>query len=170
MNIKMNIKMNKRAGERYLTPWMFIVWALIGIGIIMGVMVFYSAQTDVRPEEAEILAKRLIDCVLDDGYLKEEFLQNLQEDYDVFKDCSLDEEILLGGDFYFDISVFKNNELLREVSEGKKDFEMQCKLKEKAEAEHFAECFEEKIPVFDKNGNKLSIEIFTGSNQLGRKL
>jgi len=153
----------KKAEERYLSFWMFIVWALIGVGIASGVIIFYSAQVDVREEQADILALRVLDCIVDDGYLNE-----LGADYDIFSACGLRKEMFVrGGDFYFKISL-NGKEI---IAEGERDFEIQCKLTEAegTRAEHFAKCSKKRVYAMKEN-EKVLVEVLAGSNQLGSRL
>ena len=65
---------NKKAAK-YLTPWLFLVWGLIALSIAAAVIIIYSAKIDIKAEEADILAVRIADCLVDDGYLNEEVNQ-----------------------------------------------------------------------------------------------
>jgi len=159
----MRIKKNKKAEERFLSPWLFLVWALIGVAIVVGVLIFYSLKIDVRQTEAKILSTKLIDCLVDNGYLKD--LDGL----DVFEECKIDKEIILNGDYYFNISVYEGDELPKIFSEGVKDFEIHCKLREESEGESFADCFEREVYAIKEN-KLVTIKILTASNQLGAKL
>ncbi len=157
---------NKKGAEKYLSPWLFLVWAIIGVGMVIGALIFYSAKIDVREEEADILSTKLIDCIVDNGYLNDIFKKN------IFEKCNLNEEMFYkGGDFYFNISIsdFKSGKIL-EIKKGEDDLVFQCMVGK--DEEHFARCSEKIIYALNKSNNsqKFTIKITTASNQLGAKL
>ena len=49
--------MNKKAGERILSIYLFIIYIIVGVGIVSGVILFRSSSLDVREIEAEISYK-----------------------------------------------------------------------------------------------------------------
>ena len=59
-----NIKINRKADTKLLSIWWFLVLTIIGVGIIIGTMVFFSKNIDLRAQEAEILSVRLIGFLL----------------------------------------------------------------------------------------------------------
>ncbi|MFH1710875.1 MAG: hypothetical protein ABH840_01025 [Nanoarchaeota archaeon] len=121
--------MNKKGEERWLTPWMFLVWFIIGIAIVVAVAVFYSSSIDSRAYEARSMSEKITHCVLDSGEVKEEFFL----DFDVYSKCGLEKEIFLdNGEFYFNVSVYNINEkkYVKSVSGGNSDFEINCFLPE----------------------------------------
>tara|TARA_Y100000310_G_C20264141_1_gene615041 strand:- start:58 stop:540 length:483 start_codon:yes stop_codon:yes gene_type:complete len=153
----------KRAEERYMSPWLFLVWALIGVAIVGAVLIFYSAEADVREQESKILASRILDCISDNNYLKTEFLL---KDYDIFKECNFNKEILdESREFYFSVSAIGTG-ISKKIIYGEKDFEIQCEL----EGKNFAKCSRKRAFLLDSNDNKITLEIFAGSNQQGRKI
>lgn len=127
----MRLKKDIRGEERFLSPWLFLVWALIGVAIVVGVLIFYSLKIDVRQTEAKILSTRLIDCLVDNGYLK-----NL-EGFDVFEECKIDKEIIWNGNYYFNISIYKDGSLSKNITIGVKDFEIHCELRKESKGEVF---------------------------------
>ena len=171
--------MNKKAEERYLSPIMFFVWGLISISMITGVLIYYSAKADVRAEEeAEFLALKIIDCLVDNGYLNE----NVKEGFDIFKECKLSEKVITSEYFYFhvsfsDISDPVNpilNNPIKEIEKGYKDLKTQCEIKEDSDskAKYFANCFTTSVYTSNKSDSsqKFLIEFIAGSNQLGKEL
>lgn len=159
----MRLKKNIKGEERFLSPWLFLVWALIGVAIVTGVLIFYSLKIDVRQTEAEILNTKLVDCLVDNGYLK-----NL-ESFDIFEECNIDKEIIGNGDYYFNISVYEEGKLPKVISAGVKDFEIQCELRKESKSESFADCFKREVYAL-KDNKRIIIKILTASNQLGAKI
>jgi len=153
--------MDKKGGERILSVWMFLVWVIVTIGIIMGLYVFYGVEVEVRDLQAEALSNSLFGCIVEQGGIREDFLQ---DDFDVFDECRVSKEIFGKNIFYFKIEVFDSSgQVLKSVSKGNHDFEMQCELREQAEAKNFARCEEREF--VDSGGRKLNI--LAGSNNMG---
>ncbi len=155
---KMIIK-NKKGAEEYLSPWMFLIWVIIAVAIIIGVVIFNSAEIDVRGREAEILAVRSIDCLVDNGYVNEDFFQDY---FNIYEKCGLEEEIITNGDYWLNVSVYSSGILLKSFTAGVKNFEMLCQL---GESEDFPKCSEKKIYALRDNGEIITIRIIAGSNQ-----
>jgi len=155
----------KKAGERYLTPWLFLVWVIIGVGIAAGIIIFYSAQADVRKEEADILAVRIIDCLVDNGYFVENF-----NSFDIFENCNLDEKVIENGELYFiDIRVYNSNDEEIEELRQKKgvlSWENLCEMQKEKTYAKFPQCSEEAAYALNKTGSQLKIKIVAASNQL----
>lgn len=80
---------NKKADERILSIYLFIVYIIVGVGIVGGVLLFYG-PLDVRGLEAGVLSGEVINCLVEQGELKEGVLgwENLDECHFDFKDNS----------------------------------------------------------------------------------
>ncbi len=61
----------------------------------------------------------------------------------------------LDESFYFNVSVYQDEKLVRDFYSGDVDFEIQCRLT----GSHFAECVSESLSVGD-----FDVEIYAGSN------
>lgn len=94
---------NKIADEKYLSPWMFIIWIVSAVFIILGVFIFYGAQGDVRQNEADILSTRVLDCASN---------SNL-ENFNLFSDCNLNQNILENEDYF--VGVYLDSKPLTEI-------------------------------------------------------
>ena len=81
----------KRADEKILSFYMFIVWIIIALAIVGGVYIFYSARLDIRNIQSESLANNLIGCLTEDGFIKTKVLE---ENFDVFSECNLNKNII----------------------------------------------------------------------------
>ncbi|MBS3092238.1 hypothetical protein J4466_02355 [Candidatus Pacearchaeota archaeon] len=168
----------KRADEKILSFYMFIVWIIIALAIVGGVYIFYSARLDIRNIQSESLANNLIGCLTEDGFIKTKVLE---ENFDVFSECNLNKNIIEDKREFFLKVSFKDVDSGQEIREliiaGEKDFEIQCGLRENAEVrDEYAVCASKEIYILYKTinpqSNKLEnkkaiIDIFTGSNVLG---
>ncbi len=161
--------MNKKAGAKYISPGIILLWIIIIVGTIIPVVAFYSAGVDVKSEEADFLAERIANCLIEDGYLREDF----SGDFDLSEKCRLDEEFIdQGGFFYLDLSVtdLESGTSLGKIERGIRDFRMQCSYKKSEKT--LASCQEKTLYALNQSDNsqKFLIKIFTGSNQLGKEL
>jgi hypothetical protein len=157
---------NKKADERWISPMLFLVWIIIGGGIVLGVIIFYSASIDVRESEAEILATRLSDCLIENWNLTD----ILSNNFDIFSKCSLTEEIIQNQELYFiDITIFDKADEIAKIQKGVLSFGTLCDLQEKKESSNLPKCYEKEVFIRDNNKDYL-IKIRTASNQLGKKL
>ncbi|MBI2046648.1 hypothetical protein HYT26_00585 [Candidatus Pacearchaeota archaeon] len=178
---------DKNAGEKTLSIWWFFILALIGVTIVASVVMYYSADVDVKEIEAGILAGKVAGCIIQNGYLDNEFIKT-GSNFDIYKNCNIDESVIKNNNnFYIGISVYdfsscKDNECASEIkklsfSAGAGTIPEDCKTKEAEEkkggkAEHFPRCSEKSFIVFNRHDNaipeKLVLKILAGSNQKGR--
>ncbi len=160
---------NKRGGEKLLSIWWFFVLVIVGTGISVAVMMFYSADVDVREIEADILSEKIIDCIIEQGFLVEDITNE-----NMFERCDLNQEIFgKESSFYFRISTWdEEGNKLKEDIVGGKDFEVECEIGEAVEkAEHYPKCVKKKEGVLYYENNKVKrgeLEILTASNQIGK--
>jgi len=154
--------MNKRGDDRYISFWLFLNMILIVGAIVLSVYIFYSAKIDVRKDEADLIGVKLLDCVIDSGKFNEEFLK---EDFNIFEKCQINKDVILNRDYYFNISIYKNKELVKENVTGVRDFELQCQLAKEVEGE-FPGCYEDSF-IARADSQEYEIRILTASNQEG---
>lgn len=146
--------MNKKGDEQIMSIWMFIIWIVVGIGIVSGIAFFYSSEADARTPQAQALAQRIAICLSSENPDK-----ILNENFNIFSECNLEKEAFKDNIF---MKIKINN---KEIIEGNPDIENQCKLQEKATAENFAKC--SSLKIYPDN---TLIEITTGSNIKGGKI
>lgn len=169
-------KMNKKGGEEVLSLWWFLVFALIGVAIISGVIIYYSVIVDVRQIEADILADRIINCIVKDGNIKD-FMQ--KNDFDFFSECGINKET---KDYYYaKIIVYDSasckieeqsqkseincqNELKSFDVMKAKNFQDYCDLQKESRQNKLPQCVEKFVYVFD-GGEARVLKITAASNQ-----
>ncbi|MBU0977979.1 MAG: hypothetical protein KKD18_06175, partial [Nanoarchaeota archaeon] len=120
--------LNKKGDEKYLSPWNILIWIILIGTIVIALGMFNSAKTDIRSEEARILAHRVIDCIIQDG----KTLAPLTENFDLLEKCNLNKKIIEeSGAFYIGITLtdLNTNEIIEQYSVGDKDLKFQCALK-----------------------------------------
>ena len=166
----MKIKMNnfktsnlKKAELNLLSIWWFAILVVIAVGIVSSTLIFYSNKADVRLSEADILATKIIDCVSSDAFINERFLS---KNFDVFKECSINQSIVNNsGNYYLKISLKKNDNLIQESKYGNSAFEIDCKIgASMIEAKNYPRCLQREVLLFDNNYEKYKLSILAGSN------
>jgi hypothetical protein len=163
-------KMNKFGGDKLLTIWWFIVLGIIGGGIGVGIMVYFSATVNTNGVEAGILGERIMSCIIENGHLKENIFN---QDYDIFKECSLDKRLFGRGSYlYFNVSISGNGVNLANFTAGDYSFEKDCSISSssKISATNFAKCYEKTETVLNGLGEVIKIHVLAGSNQQGGRI
>jgi len=159
---------DRKGGEKLLSLWWFFILGVIGGFIVLGVVIYYSAETNVNSIEASILVDKLIGCLIQQGNLNSNVFNS---DFDLFNECSLDKKMFGMGSFlYFNISIYDSeNKLVRELVNGSGIFESDCKVGRRVSGKYFPSCISENHLV--NLGNKgYKLNILGGVNQLGRKI
>ena len=173
-----NLFFSKKGGEKLLSVWWFLVLTIVGVAIVVSVLIFYSADEDIRGLESQVLYQKIVDCVVDNGFLIKGISNN---EFDLMKTCGLNEKVFSDEKlFYVDIGIFDSNgnKLRENIVKGNKEFPKECEIQnpdEKGkiiEAKYYAKCFEKTINILYNDGEikKGKLEILTASNNLGRKI
>lgn len=162
---------DKKAGEKLLSAWWFVIIVIVGGGVAVSVIMYYSADIEVREVEAEILYEKIADCIIQQGVLIEDIFK---KDFDIFTKCGLSKKVFENQDFSFKIRVLDDSgKFLREdIIEGDISFEKDCEIKEKIQAKHYLKCVKraENILYYSDGIKKGVLEVLTASNQIGRKI
>ncbi len=155
--------MNNKKAEKLFSIWWFFVLTIVGGGIVIGVLINSAIDVNIKEVESNILSERIIDCMVDNGYLID------LGSFDVFENCNINEDLFIkGSNYYFNISVFDNEENIFELTKGS-SFEKDCKIQEKVDAEKFPRC-SKKIELVIYNGKQVNLIVLTASNQNGRRI
>lgn len=162
---------NKRGAEKILSIWWFFVLAIVGLGIVAGVFIFYSADVDVREIESTSLYDNIVDCIAEQGFLSDGLLK---EDFDIFKECRLNKNILNNGYFYIKIKFLDNakSSIREDIVIGNNAFKKDCEisLSKDVKAEKFPKCVngsEDFLYYKDNQIKTATLNILTVSNQKG---
>ena len=155
--------MNKKA--YYNMDDMIILFAcflIIGLGIVLGIWMFYSVGIDVRVEESKTMANKLVGAVAETGFLDANVLN---ADFNILKEAGIDEKAISSGNYYFYVKIIEDGNEIKSFAGGTKEFEVQCGLP----GEQMAKCYEKALTVLDR-GKECQIKVLAGSSQLGSKL
>ena len=148
----------KRADSRMISPWLFLILAIIGVAIAVGVFSYFSGTADIRIREAKALSDRLIYGISEEGYLKEGVNTG---GYDILEKSGIDSKVMDNqGFFYFNVSIYEGDRLKASFLKGNGDFEIQCRLSGK----NLAKCYSREFFLLDKTGSLFKVKILTGSN------
>jgi len=170
----MLFRYNKRGGEKILSIWWFLVLAIVGASIVVGVLMVYSADVDTRELESAILVERVSDCIVQDGILNSGLVNG--EKFDFFAECGLDKEFFEQSErLYFEVSV-KNlsaSILFGPFGGGPAALKKDCLVTQKILAKAYPKCVSksEIINYRGANGRVVAIvEVFAASNQRGEEV
>jgi hypothetical protein len=163
--------LNNKKAEKLFSIWEFFVLALVGLGIVAGVLIYYSADMDTREIESKVLYNSLSNCLISQGRLIDDFFKT---DFDIFAKCGLNSEIINSGDFYFNISIFDqgNNKIVKEIHQGSSIFQKDCQISNVLDARNFPKCTKKEelvVYYFDNEKRIALVKILTASNQRGKK-
>jgi len=162
---------DKKAAEKLLSIWWIFVLAVIGGGIVLGVLIYNNAEFDVRYDDANLLAEKIANCLVEQGKINENFLE---DDFNIFSECGLDKEILDSDIFYFNITIFDSSgNSLKEIVSGARSFEKDCGISSVTEASHYPRCsIKQENALYVKDGSleNAKIKILAGSNQHGKRI
>lgn len=170
--------MNNKAGTKYLSIWWFFMWTIIASGIILSVYAFVFSETSAKQAESDILANRIISCLIQSGNINSDFLK---QDFNLFKNCSLSESIIRDENHFLRIRLYKYESCEKTASGldcssaiktlpdyGQASFVEDCKIARVSKAKYFPNCKESFIYVL--NGNEKQIlQVLAGSNQNGKR-
>jgi hypothetical protein len=163
-----NLLCNKSAEDKLLSLWWFFILFIIAGGILIGVAIFYSAEINVNPVEADILSSKLSECITPSGIFNYNFLSS---DVDIFKECNLNKKVFgRGSSFYFNVSIYNETSLEREFIEGDHSFEADCRIGGGLIAKNFPKCSKKNIGGIDYLNKTLNVAILVGSNQKGGRI
>jgi len=143
------IKLFNKKAEKLLTIWWFGVLAIIGAGIVLGTMLFFSAHIDIRQLEAEMISEKVADCLNNGIEINEDFLTLCGFEKSLFEENS---------DYFIMISIGDETHKF-----GRSSFETECGIKKGLiKSKYYPECIEKTIEISGKK-----IDILTGSNYRG---
>jgi len=132
----------------------------------MGVIIYYSAETNINPIESSIIVDKLADCLIINGKLNE---NSLNYDFDIFKECNFDKKMFgVGSSFYFNISIYNDTSLVMEFLNGTY-FEPDCNIGKKISTKYFPSCTKE-VYFVTYNNSEFVAHISGGVNQIGSKV
>lgn len=163
---------NKRGGDKLISVYWFAILVIIAGGIIMMVNVFYSSPYDVREAEAEILAAKIADCLVQGGEINKlltsptgTFRESFSDNFMDF--CSLNFDV--EGEFdrpeyYIEVGFYLDGDLDRkqqfELIEGNLNWKADCNFEDKKQ-EKLVRCVEKDFYAVDSTQTIYLIKILS---------
>lgn len=158
---------NKKAQEEYLSIWNVLVWVVLAIVIVIAISIYNNGTADARASESEILNKKILDCVTQDGVL----IKNFNQDFSIYESCSISPSLFESSlELFVEIELFEsqNPQPVVSIFAGNSELGFQCDIQSDNQ---LAGCFSETIFVNSQNNNEIyQLKIKTASNHEGRKL
>ncbi|MBI2448687.1 hypothetical protein HYV49_00130 [Candidatus Pacearchaeota archaeon] len=96
--------MNKK-GSYFMSPFWWVVLGLVAVGVVIGVISVRGQIVDIRPAEADILYKKIIDCLIEYGELVD-----FSSDFNLENYCGFNFTDNSGGQqYYIEISLYDSD-------------------------------------------------------------
>ncbi len=152
---------NKKGGERVLSLYWFLILGIVAIVVVSGVFIFYSAQTDVREVETNILADKIIQCFVNNGVFDSvKFIKSETEGIE--KTCNLVLNDLSykyqdPEQYYVKVTLMREG-IKKEIKTRMQEYEPYCG--QKRSKKNIPLCAEKRIMVLDGN-NFVLLEVLT---------
>lgn len=163
---------NKKGTEKILSIWWFFSLGIIAAGIVLGVLIYYSEDVDIRELEADILSERILNCITEQGYLQDFAVSGLTNEI-LYENCNLDKEMFDTDNYYFKLMITTETE--QDPIKAGPNYEVACDIFLEGEVEdvHSAKCVLKKETVFYNSlgeTKKGEVELLTASNQEGGRI
>jgi len=150
--------MNKKASEKINAGIYLLYLTIIAAGVIVIVGMYANSTVDVRAYESNILYNRIMNCMVDTGFVKEDIFK---EDFSVFSACGLNKSAIDKNGFYFVFSFLNNTEqkVRRDIVGGdqinRESIRMDCEvIKDKSKNSHA--CLFKNESYFYLNDSKIN--------------
>jgi hypothetical protein len=148
--------LNKKGDERVLGFYWIIVFVLIAVGVVSATIVFFDSY-DIREVEASILGDRIVDCISENGELRNDVVDDLQEgDLEEICGFNFNDDFYDKNQYYVYLNVngISENEFSKD---GTDNLWPLCGAKD-VKKEDKPGCFDKKIMILDK-GEFILVEL-----------
>lgn len=159
---------NKKGDEKIMSVWWFFVIVIVAGGTVFGVIIYFGADIDTRGIESRTLGEKINGCLTEGSEINDRILQ---DSFDLFSECNLNEELFgEGSSYYVRIRVLDENEnaIGEERHYGQRSFESDCIIAKNLRKDNFAKCSFLKTYLMN-DGERVTLEIMSASDQKGRK-
>lgn len=167
---KENNMIKSRKGD-LMSIWWWVIMGVSGIFIIMCVLVINGSPIDVRKAEAEILANRIIDCLVVNGKLVD-----MPQNINIEEFCGFNFNEFIDGkveksQYYVQLKIkdLDGKEIKNIETFDSSYIKDSCELQKKTKLQKkLPRCVEKEIYSLMKDGKEVKILIFTGVNKGGK--
>lgn len=156
--------MNKKGNV--LSIWWIFIWVFIAVGVASGAGLFFSSNLDTRALDSDILSSKVLNCISSfEGVDK----NILDDNFDFFKICKLNEGIFGQGSNYFVKIIvldFYDKNQLAVHRYGNAAFEQECEIQKNVLARNYPSCAEKEVYLFNE-GEDYLVRVIVGANERG---
>lgn len=146
-----------------LSVWWFLALAIIGIGIVLGVILFFSASINVKPIETKILMNKVSLCVQNYDFKSIEEVKT----FDFIANCGLNTASFSeNSNLFILINVSDSTGTLVERRFGANSLEQDCRITAISNTQYFPACQDLNNDVII-DGKDFNFEILVASNNDG---
>ena len=156
-----------RNGKELMSIWNFFVLALVGVVIATGVWVFYSADFNIRQNEATAMNDRIYDCFTENGFLKSEVLD---DDFDILNSCSFN-DVFKGNEVFVEVSFEYSDGIKarnKNIIAGNSVLGDDCEISENSENK--VQCISKTENILTKDLKEIKMQILTASKLSGERI
>ena len=154
---------NKK-GNKLISVYWFVILFLVAAAIVYMVISFYGEPYDIREAEANVLINKVVRCLSDTGYLKENVLST-EFEQNFLEECKINFEIedaydwKKRGQYYIEINFydFLTEQSISTIKGGNGALKTDCVLK----GEGFPVCLERSLYLLDKEKNQYQINFLS---------
>jgi hypothetical protein len=143
----------------------------------MIIIDYVGQPIDVNYLEAMSLHNKLMDCMVDNGFVKDEVFN---DNFDVYDSCGISNKVVMddmGGFFYFNVTFLDlaGKEVRGEISKGNTGYYSDCDVKRNsASTTRLVECYyrNESYLYLDKSGDvkKIKLVVLSASDNAGERV
>ena len=108
-NLPQFFPIGKKGEERIFTIWWFIIVMAVSAVIVLATLGFFSKEADTKGYEAGILYERIMECLVQNGYLRSDF----SETFEVYGECNLNKEVIENTSSFY-IGIYLDDKLVLE--------------------------------------------------------
>lgn len=170
--------LNKKASEKVISVAYILYLAIIGIGIIIIIAQYVNSPVDSRSLEVKALYSNIFDCLTDNGFVKEEVMD---DKFDIYSFCHLKKEIFeptknIDKDllwFNFKFVNDKGAAVRNHLYGGNSNYQLDCEVNSDKKSLHYPFCIflNESYNYVTKDGRveQLKIVALAASNNQGER-
>lgn len=159
--------MKKRAIEKIMTIWWFVIWIIVIVGVVGNVYIFVNREIDYRRIDVKILNDKISSCLQNNYFNFSKDDEELKKD--ILEICNLNNNTFNSEIFSVKIKIENNDIMIREIVLGSKAMFVQCEIKKGLKAVHYPICLENEINIKYKN-SLYKIKIYSASNAKGKRI
>lgn len=159
----------KKADEKILGFYWIVIFVVIAIAVVGATMVFFGFPSDIRQVEAKVLGDRLIDCIAENGGLKQDVLNKLSADGSNLEEvCGVifSDSFYMENQFYAEIEIEGAKKIVFARDNSAKYIPL-CGVEN---TESYPACYEKKLALLNEKGEFALTRLFIIVNKAEQNL